>query len=131
MQTPAGERLTRCGDFGLDSTGQLVTSEGHPVLGQNGPISITSANWIVDRQGGVTVDGSAVDRLRFESAPGVPIADADAQVFQGRLEGSNVNAVQEMVSMLTVLRCLRGQPEEHPDDDQTLDKLINQMAKFA
>lgn len=131
VQTPAGERLTRCGDFGLDSTGQLITSDGDPVLGQSGPISITSANWTVDRDGGVTVDGMAVDRLRLESAPGVPIADAEAQVFQGRLEASNVNAVQEMVSMLAVLRTYEANQKSIQAIDQTLDKVINQMAKFA
>jgi len=131
VQTPAGEQLTRCGDFGLDSTGQLITSDGNPVLGQNGPIPITSANWTVNRDGGVMVDGASVDRLRLESAPGVPISDAQTQVFQGRLEASNVNAVQEMVSMLAVLRCYEANQKSIQAIDQTLDKVINQMAKFA
>src|SRR5262245_13863340 len=38
VQTPRGERYTRNGALQIDSGGQLVTSEGLQVLGQNGPI---------------------------------------------------------------------------------------------
>ncbi len=130
VQTPAGERLTRCGDFGLDSTGQLITSDAYPVLGQSGPISITSANWTVSRDGSVIIDNSIVDKLRIESAPGVPVTDPDS-VYQGRLEASNVNAVQEMVSMISVLRAYEANQKSIQAVDQTLDKVINQMARFA
>ena len=131
VSSPDGEKLTRSGDFGLDATGRLVTSEGYPVLGQSGPITITSANWMVDSNGGVQVDGRLVDRLRIESAPGTPVADSEVQVHQGRLEASNVNAVQEMVSMITVLRSYEANQRSIQAIDQTLDKVINQMNRFA
>lgn len=131
VSTPEGEKLTRCGDFGLDSVGRLVTSEGFPVLGQNGPVSITSANWTVDSDGSVKIDGMTVDQLRLESAPGVPVAGSEARVHQGRLEASNVNAVQEMVSMITVLRAYEANQRSIQAIDQTLDKVINQMNRFA
>src|SRR3712207_3865628 len=40
VQTPAGERYTRNGAFEINGQGQLVTSDGHLVLGQSGPITI-------------------------------------------------------------------------------------------
>src|SRR5579862_3588459 len=36
IQTPLGNRYTRNGHFMLDSTGQVVTGQGYPVLSQNG-----------------------------------------------------------------------------------------------
>jgi flagellar basal-body rod protein FlgF len=41
VQTPAGERFTRNGAFTINQLGQLVTSDGHPALGDNGPITFS------------------------------------------------------------------------------------------
>src|ERR1041384_3714246 len=38
VQTPRGERYTRNGALQVNNQGQLVTSEGLQVIGQNGPI---------------------------------------------------------------------------------------------
>ena len=38
VQTPRGERYTRNGALQINGTGQLVTSDGNPVLGDGGPI---------------------------------------------------------------------------------------------
>ena len=40
IQSPQGDYLTRNGSFVLDATGQLVTKQGWPVLGDGGPITI-------------------------------------------------------------------------------------------
>ena len=40
VQTPQGERYTRNGAFELNAQGQIVTSDGYPVLGEGGPIQI-------------------------------------------------------------------------------------------
>lgn len=51
VQTPMGERYTRNGAFTLGKEGYLVTKEGYPVLGQNGPINIKENNFIIDPKG--------------------------------------------------------------------------------
>ncbi|NIP73067.1 MAG: flagellar hook-basal body complex protein, partial [Gammaproteobacteria bacterium] len=38
--TPQGERFTRAGNFTLNHEGLLVTAEGYPVNGKNGPIKV-------------------------------------------------------------------------------------------
>ncbi len=53
VDTPYGERLTRNGSFHLGPEGMLVTKQGYPVLGENGPITIKENNFVVDRQGRV------------------------------------------------------------------------------
>ena len=39
VQTPRGERYTRNGALQINANGQLVTSDGYPVLGDGGPIT--------------------------------------------------------------------------------------------
>jgi flagellar basal-body rod protein FlgG len=53
VQTPHGERLTRNGSFHLGPEGLLVTKDGFPVLGENGPISVKANNFMVDQDGRV------------------------------------------------------------------------------
>ncbi len=51
VDTPYGERLTRNGSFHLGPESMLVTKEGYPVMGENGPIQIKENNFVIDRQG--------------------------------------------------------------------------------
>jgi flagellar basal-body rod protein FlgG len=51
VQTPYGERYTRNGSFLIGPEGMLVTKQGYPVLGENGPISVKLNNFIVDEDG--------------------------------------------------------------------------------
>lgn len=43
IQTPAGVRYTRNGSFTRSAGGELVTQDGHQVLGLNGPIVLDPA----------------------------------------------------------------------------------------
>lgn len=58
IQTPTGERYTRNGSFTLGKEGMLLTKEGYPVLGENGPIVIKKNNFIVDQDGKVFQNGT-------------------------------------------------------------------------
>src|SRR5436309_14780108 len=53
VQTPRGERYTRNGALQINAQGQLVTSEGLAVIGQNGPI-VFQPN---DRDISIGIDG--------------------------------------------------------------------------
>src|SRR3712207_2286088 len=39
VQTQAGERYTRNGAFEINAAGQLATTDGHVLVGENGPIA--------------------------------------------------------------------------------------------
>jgi len=133
IRTAQGERLTRSGNFTLNSSGQLVTTDGQPVMGQNGPIRISGTSFSVDADGNVQSNGTVVDRLRIEvpgqgrAAPGA----VGGRVIQGRLENSNVSAVREMVSMIAALRAYEANQRTIQALDQTLDKVINLVGKTA
>jgi flagellar basal-body rod protein FlgF len=130
VQTPRGERYTRNGALQINAAGQLVTSEGLQVIGQNGPIvlqagdrnvSISTDGTISVREGNNTTD-SLRGKLRLASfdqpqrlekdgtstymAPAGMQAQVPAavRVVQGAIEKSNVNGVLEMTRMIEVTR---------------------------
>ena len=59
VQTPDGERLSRGGALRLDDQRRLVTQQGHPVLGENGPIVLAAGDVGIGRDGVITVQPSA------------------------------------------------------------------------
>ncbi|MCE3044002.1 MULTISPECIES: flagellar basal-body rod protein FlgF [Legionella] len=124
------EAYTRAGSFQINENGMLITSNGRPVLGDGGPISIPPAQKIEIGSDGtisiVPLDGkpdelAVLDRLKLVRVKnnelikggdglmrlqkgGVAPADADIMITPGALEGSNINAVNEMVHMIEVGR---------------------------
>lgn len=120
VKTPQGEEeYTRSGNFILNSTRQLVTREGAPVMGQSGPILVPVGKLVINAAGDVTVDGGAVDTLRLvkfkDLASAVRVGDhyttkegvgpaPETKVVQGSLEDSNVNAIGELISMIEINR---------------------------
>jgi flagellar basal-body rod protein FlgF len=123
VQTPAGERYTRNGAFTLDAGGQLVTSDGFPVLGENGPITIGPQESGLSFAPDGTVSTSQGQRgrlrmVRFEnsnalrneganlfsaSVPAQP-AGATSRIESGSIERSNVKPIIEMTRLIEVNR---------------------------
>ena len=131
VQTPRGERYTRNGALQINAQGQLVTSEGFQVVGQNGPIvfqpndhdiSIGIDGTISVREGQNTTDtqrgklqlASFDQPQRLEkdgtstyAAPngvGAQAVPANVRVNQGTIEKSNVKSVMEMTRMIEITR---------------------------
>lgn len=61
VDTPNGERYTRNGTFVLGREGLLLTKNGLPVNGENGPIQIKKNNFVIDALGRVFQNGSFSD----------------------------------------------------------------------
>jgi len=131
VQTPRGERYTRNGALQINASGQLVTSEGHQVLGEAGPITFqnTDHDVVISRNGLISVTESTntksdaqrgklrlvafdqAQRLKKDGgstfmAPAnvTPTAAKNGTVIQGAIEKSNVRAVVEMTRMIEVTR---------------------------
>lgn len=126
-----GEAYTRTGSLGFDSTGLLTNSKGNPVMGDNGPIvlplpiqkvAIAQDGTISIRPQGATAEVvEVVGRIKlvkpdnqglmrgedglFRQMSGLnaPL-DPSVSVESGAIEGSNVNAVDEMVSLIDIQR---------------------------
>lgn len=147
VNTPNGERLTRDGTFTLDATGRLVTSEGHPVMGQNGEIYIGTKQFSVNGQREIMVDGEVIDRLHIVNVndedlrktgdnlylninPQNQTENTDSQVKQGFLEGSNVDLAKSMVNMMEVYRNYESNQRVVKMLDDTLGRTVNDIGKI-
>jgi flagellar basal-body rod protein FlgF len=123
VQTPQGERYTRNGALELNAQGQLVTSDGHLVLGDNGPIAFTpqESNFEIAPDGTVTTNQGQRGRIRlvrfdnpqflrnegtnlFSSPnPGQPAGDT-SRLEPRAIERSNVKPIIEMSRLIEVNR---------------------------
>ncbi len=124
------EAYTRGGSLELSSDGTLTTRNGLPVLGDGGPIQVPANSEVsIGADGTVSARGAngrsaAIGRLKlvtpeaplnrgedglFRAADGDLPADATARVQDGALEGSNVSAVETMVSMISAARQFEAQ----------------------
>ncbi len=148
-----GEAYTRNGSFELSAEGVLQTRDGRLVLGDGGPLTIPPDNDIVIGKDGsisaipATGDRNAVNvigRLKlvnppeadlrrgedglFRLADGAPAAlDEAVQVAGGYLEGSNVNVVDQMVSMIALARQFEMQTQllqKAEANDQAANRLL-------
>lgn len=127
VQWQEGEAYTRAGSLTLSADGAL-TVNGHPVLGEAGPIVLPPfARVQVAEDGSISIQApgqdnmQVVDRLKLvkpevasltknEAGLIVPregdmlAADDTVKVRGGHLEGSNVSAVEEMVAAMGLNR---------------------------
>jgi flagellar basal-body rod protein FlgF len=119
------EAYTRHGALQLNGEGLLVTSNGLPVVGDGGPVSLPQgASAEIAQDGTISARvGEArpqvVGKLKlvtpeaplkrgddglFRAAEGELPADATARLRSGALEGSNVSPVETMVAMIAASR---------------------------
>jgi flagellar basal-body rod protein FlgF len=131
VQTPAGDRYTRNGAMQISATGQLVTNEGMPVLGDGGPITFQQGdrNIAISKDGRITVNEGNNTRtesfrgklrvVRFARSQDL-IKDGSSnfrapanlnpepvpivKVQQAAIEKSNVNGVLEMTRLIDITR---------------------------
>lgn len=124
------EGYTRRGDLNLSDSGLLITGNGNPVMGGQGPVSVPPADsvsidaegriWIVP-QGGDPGQPQEIDRLKLASPAGTDIVkgmdglfrerdggvlppDPDGRVIARSLEGSNVQTTTALVEMIEASR---------------------------
>jgi flagellar basal-body rod protein FlgG len=149
IETPAGERYTRNGSFTRSSQGELVTQDGYRVLGQGGAIQMgdPESKVYIAEDGRVFVDNAETNTLRvavfadekqlvkegaslFAPGAGQQAEEAEAiTVRDGYIENSNVNAVAEMVNLITAYRAYEINGKAVHAHDQMLDKAVNQVGQ--
>ncbi len=123
LEGPRGPLYTRNGVFEINGRGELQSKGGLRVRGQGGPITVPpgTSRIVVNAEGTVYADGAEVGQIQlaafsdprglrragttvFEGpAPQAPAAGT-VRVEQGYREGSNVQVVNEMVSMMLGMR---------------------------
>jgi flagellar basal-body rod protein FlgG len=159
VETPAGERYTRNGNFSVGVEGYLMTKEGYPVMGEKGRIDVKGLKYTVNKNGEVwgrpiansEADSKLVDRLklvtfendRFIQKQGSslykdtevsgPAISAEGKnrpiVAQGFVEASNVNVVNEMVQMIEVNRAYEANQKTIQSEDSMMSKLWSEVVR--
>lgn len=123
LEGPNGPVYTRSGVFQINGRGELQNSSGMRVSGQGGPITVPpdASEVRVGIDGAVYADRAEVGRLQlaqfennlalrragttvFEGPSPSPPAPGTLRVEQGYREGSNVEMVQELISMIIGMR---------------------------
>ena len=111
------EAYTRRGDLSISATGLLVTGDGHPVLGDTGPITVPPGGRISISEDGTVprsdpdapeAPPAEVGRIKLASWEGSPIAKGLDGLFRvegggihsGALEQSNVKPTEVLVAMI-------------------------------
>lgn len=144
VQSPTGLLYTRRGAFHQDGTGRLVSLEGWPVLGQNGPIT-SNGPLSIGSNGQVLSDNQVVGQLRVETFPAatvfgrqagtylVPQQGATGQpvatpgILGGHLEGSNVDLTTTMTDIMAATRSYQAAQKALITQDKALKTLIQQV----
>jgi len=139
VQTAAGTRYTRDGQFAVDAKGELVTSLGNPVLGSDGkPVSIAGheQDLKVSSDGTIAAGGKTLGRIAIVSLTnpakqgdtlfsGTPGASPNGTTIeQGALESSGTNPATVMVDMITSLRAYESMQKVINSMDETLSRGI-------
>lgn len=141
------ERYTRDGSFIVDAQGFLATKEGYRVLGERGEIPLGHDKFDVKPNGEIYKEGELIDRLKLVSfqhpeylaktgdnlyrarGEAGPRAGIEGKVLQGFLEGSNVNAIKEMVNMIAAFRSYEANQRLVTAYDRMLEKAVNEIGR--
>ena len=149
VQADQGIFYTRQGNFQVDGEGFLTTPDGYYVLGDGGPIPIDNDASITE-QGEVVVNGEIVDRLAITEITDVSklkaigkglFASTDNTVAvntkdnfvikAGYLEGSNVEPLEEMVSLIEIYRRFEANQKALKAQDESLGKAVNDVGRVG
>jgi len=153
------ELYTRNGRFTFNKEGYLVTPEGYFVLGENGKLRVfenEDANPAIVR--GVTIDASGdvsvlkdgkserIGKLKivdvedpsqmqplgyslFKPKDEQTLVGEDFVLSQGYLEESNVNILDEMVSMITNMRLYETNQKILKNHSEVLARSVNEIGR--
>ncbi len=149
IDTIAGIRYTRNGNFTLNNNGVLVDQAGNFVLGQGGAIVVNGTDVNINRAGEIRSDGTLQDKLdivTFDNLTMLQKEGANNYVYkgdtrdeiqplqiaveQGAVEGSNVQVVDEMVSMIDHHRMYQTYQKMMMTFDEIDGKAINDVGKL-
>jgi flagellar basal-body rod protein FlgF len=146
---PSGPLYTRNGNFRFSTGGALITSEGYQLLQDNGqPFRANTAQPVeVSREGDITQSGKSIGRIKvvdfespanltkfganyFSNATGQDPADVTGtQIYQGKLESSNVSASHGAVRIVGLSRQFEMMQKAISISNDMGKQAIEQVAK--
>ncbi len=145
--------FTRDGHFTRGSDGLLTTSSGLPVMGKNGLIDLganpeNQGNIKIHMSGEIFIDDEFIDTLEISSFENLSdiekIGDnlfkakqgaiesrlEDPGVLQGKIEGSNVTPVYEMIKLIELQRTFETTQKTMRTLDEATAKAANNIGNY-
>ncbi len=150
IETDEDDNYTRAGNFSLNNEGEVVTQTGRIVKSSDGGAIIIPAgdtNISIDKKGFVsTRESGAIGQLkvvRFDSEQELllmgnglyasktqePLDADETQVIQNMLEGSNIQPITEMNSMIEVLRSYQSVQNMLQKDHERQRSTISRLTR--
>jgi len=131
VQTAAGVRYTRDGQFTANAEGVLTDSLGNEVLGANGaPVKLRRDGTVPASEVGVFAVNGA--RKQGDSLfTGTAAGNATGTVKAGALEESATNPERSMVDMISSFRSLESDQKVLQTIDETLGEFAGQVGAVS
>ncbi len=121
VNTKAGVRYTRNGNFHTDAPGNLLSSTGDAVMGIQGPVQLPGGTITISSDGTISQGGAVVATMKvvtfkpgtrlsaegnsYYQAPATAEQPADdPRLSQGTIESSNTNPVTGTINLITLQR---------------------------
>ena len=139
---------TRNGQFTITNEGYLVDSDGNHIQGEGGDIQIPvdATDVVIKNTGAVYADGELLDNIlitdfedynylelygenKYIAVDGAQEKSSTATLLQGYTEQSNVNVIDEMVSMITITRAYEAGQKMIQTQDNLLGKAVSDVGK--
>lgn len=151
VQGPSGPLYTRHGSFKLSATGTLVTGDGFAVMDRTGQAITLTPNQRVEvsPDGSLHQNGQVVAQVQlvdfkepgavtkqghnyFQNISGKAPSDAaDVQVYQGKVEGSNVSPAHGAMRLVTLTRQFEMMQKAISISNDMGREAIEQVAKVS
>lgn len=148
---PGGHIMTDSGGYLLGTRGPLMVGTGTLLVTEDGQVyrrqpASSQADafvmedeyiddlWLVDFEDRTALRPVGNSLFEYDGARRINLFDQAEQgvtVRQGVIEGSNVNVVREMVDMIESFRAYESAQKMVTIQDDTLDKLVNQVNRVG
>ena len=142
------ERVTRAGSFHMTYDGYIVDVDGNHLQSEAGDfqVSTDAQQIVISIDGSVYEDGVLTDRLilkdyedydylkkygdtYYQAVDGATEKTASANIRQGYTEQSNVNVVDEMVSLIAITRAYEAGQKVIKSVDSVLEQAVTSVGK--
>jgi len=145
VEAGSERRFTRNGQFSVDTEGYLATSDGHRVLGSNGPIRVGDSTFQVSASGRIT-HANGTDQLQlvtfddlralrkeggnlYSNQGGEEESAELITVQQGSLETANLDLTKQVTDMITLSRSYEINQRMIKMLDEKLGKAVNEVGR--
>lgn len=150
VEMPGGaSAYTRDGEFHVNSSGQLVNKQGFPIVGESGPIQLDTKSGgpiSISPTGEVSQGADVRGKLKVvefnrpelltqisgghfvNNNPSMqPVEVPMASVRQGFLESANTSAVNEMTSLIAVMRSFESNQKIMQAHSDRMSRTISEL----